>query len=69
MSAVLVKEMFHEVVVMVLDSRNWTGVSVSNLTPGAVTLTSTSKRLLSSRISSMSSSGSMMNDKTLVPAT
>ena len=39
MSAVLMSEMFHDVVVMVLEARVRTGVSVSNFTPGAVTFT------------------------------
>ena len=67
-NAVLVSEMFHEVVVMLLELRVWTGVEVSNFTPGAVTFTWTSSRLLSSRISSIVSSGSMMNERVVEPA-
>ena len=37
--AVFVREMFHDVVVMLLESRVRTRASASNFTPGAVTLT------------------------------
>ena len=39
MRAVLVKETFQDVVVMVLELSVWTGVEVWSLTPGAVMLT------------------------------
>ncbi len=42
MSAVLVSEMFHDVVVTVLEDRVLVGVAVSSLTPGAVTFTTMS---------------------------
>ena len=66
-SAVLVRETFHEVVEALVLSKTCCCGSAVNFTPGAVTSTSMSCRLLFSRISSMSSSGSMMKERVVSP--
>ena len=60
-NAVFCKETFHELVVVCAESTFTIGFSELSLTPGAVTLTEIAWMLLSSRISSTKSSGSILN--------
>ena len=59
--AVFCNETFQELVVVWADSTFTTEFSELNLTPGAVTFTEIAWILLSSRISSTKSSGSILN--------
>ena len=59
--AVFCRETFHRLVVVCAESSVTTGLSEVTFTPGAVTFTSTEWMLLSSRISSTNSLGSILN--------